>query len=100
MLLAFFCDRQAELYQTLSETREISFIVPWLLLFQTDINRKYRMHDKMERVASGPFVLSRSMFNRVTLKKGRYLIIPSTFDPGQIGDFVLRLYSGTNLNMM
>ena len=71
-----------------------------VLILQTDINRKYRMHDKLERVASGPFVLSRSVFNRIKLKKGRYLIIPSTFDPGETGDYVLRMYAGNSLNLM
>ena len=83
-----------------------SYKYPWsvfpqsLFLLQTDINRKYRMHDKLERVASGPFVLSRSVFSRVTLKRGRYCIIPSTFDPGNTGEFVLRLYAGNSLNLV
>ncbi|KAL4220104.1 Calpain-6 [Mactra antiquata] len=69
-------------------------------VLKTDINRKYRMHDRLERMSSGPFVLSRSVFNRVTLKKGRYLIIPSTFDPHQIGEFVLRMYASNNMNLI
>ena len=67
---------------------------------QTDLNRKYRMHDRLERIASGPFVLSRSVFNRVKLTKGRYIIIPSTFDPRQCGEFVMRIYASGSLNMM
>ena len=58
------------------------------------------MHDKLERVSSGPFVLSRSVFSRVKLKRGRYIIIPSTFDPGRCGDFVLRMYGSSSLNLM
>ena len=58
------------------------------------------MHDTLERVASGPFVLSRSVFNRVKLQKGRYAVIPSTFDPGSEGKYVLRLYASYDLNLM
>lgn len=69
-------------------------------VLKTDINRKYRMHDRLDRVSSGPFVLSRSVFSRVKLTRGRYCIIPSTFDPGQVGNFVLRIYASNNINLI
>ncbi|XP_041359525.1 calpain-5-like [Gigantopelta aegis] len=62
-------------------------------IMKTDLNRKCRMHDKQERVHAGPFVQSRSVFARVTLPKGIYCFIPSTFDPGQEGRFIMRFYS-------
>ena len=65
-------------------------------LMQTDLNRKYRMHDRMDRVHAGPFMQARSILSRISVKKGRYLLVPSTFDQGQEGLFLLRLYtSGT-----
>ena len=53
------------------------------------------MHEKQERVHAGPFVQSRSVFARVALPKGIYCFIPSTFDPGQEGRFMMRFYSAS-----
>ena len=52
------------------------------------------MHDKMERVKASSYTKSRSVLERLTLKKGRYLLIPSTFDPGFNGEYMLRVYCG------
>ncbi|XP_052217041.1 calpain-5-like [Dreissena polymorpha] len=69
-------------------------------ILKADINRKYRVHDRLDRICSGPFVLSRSVFNRVKLSRGRYCIIPSTFDPRQCGEFVLRMYASNTMNLI
>ncbi|WAR28550.1 CAN5-like protein [Mya arenaria] len=68
-------------------------------VYKSDVNRKYRMHDRLERVSSGPFVLSRSVFSRVKFTRGRYCIVPSTFDPGKCGEYVLRMYASNQLNL-
>ncbi|CAL1528622.1 unnamed protein product [Lymnaea stagnalis] len=62
-------------------------------LRQTDLNRKYRMHDTMAEIHSASFIDARSILSRLPLKKGRYCLIPSTFNPGYEGKFLLRLYS-------
>ncbi|XP_048247268.1 calpain-5-like [Haliotis rufescens] len=62
-------------------------------IMKTDVNRKYRMHDKLDRVHATPFVQARSIFSRFSLTKGRYLLVPSTFDPGQEGSHVLRIFT-------
>ena len=33
------------------------------------------------------------MFDRFTLNAGRYVIVPSTFDPAQEREFLLRLFT-------
>lgn len=68
------------------------------LSLQADVNRKYRMHDKLERVHSGPFSNARNVFARVNVRPGRYVIVPSTFEPGCHGKFILRTYSSKGLN--
>nr|XP_022343064.1 calpain-5-like [Crassostrea virginica]XP_022343065.1 calpain-5-like [Crassostrea virginica] len=68
-------------------------------IVKADLNRKYRMHDKLERVHSGPFSNSRNVFARVVLRPGRYVIIPSTFEPGLHGKYILRIYSSKHLNI-
>ena len=62
--------------------------------FQTEANRKFRLHVPPEKVSQSEYKKSRSVFHKVTLAKGRYCIIPSTEEPGQAVDFVMRVYTG------
>ncbi|XP_060079370.1 calpain-5-like [Ylistrum balloti] len=64
-------------------------------VMKTDLNRKYRMHDRMDRVHSGPFSNARGVFARINLKSGTYCIIPSTFEPGKTGKYLLRVFCTT-----
>ncbi|XP_045201213.2 calpain-5-like [Mercenaria mercenaria] len=68
-------------------------------VIKTDINRKFRMHDRYQEISSISFQARRSVFGRLTLKRGRYCIIPSTFDPNETGDFVLRMYASSKINL-
>lgn len=81
-------DRRSSNFRTRGENYCIGFTIT-----KTDVNRKYRMHDRMERVHAGPFVQARSILSRIPVKKGRYLLVPSTFDPGQDGLHLLRIYT-------
>ncbi|KAH3806764.1 hypothetical protein DPMN_135090 [Dreissena polymorpha] len=69
-------------------------------VLKTDLNRRYRIHDFIEKIPSGSFQPARSVFIRVKLFRGRYCIIPSTFDPGFCGEFVLRMYASNALNLV
>lgn len=69
-------------------------------VLRTDMNRKYRVHDKFyDKVHSGPFSNARSVFARVSLTKGRYCIIPSTYDPRILGKYILRMYSTNDIKL-
>lgn len=68
-------------------------------IMRADINRKYRMHDRLIKEHSGPFSNGRSVFARVPLTQGRYCAIPSTFEPGKTGKFVLRMYSTLDMEL-
>ncbi|RUS70059.1 hypothetical protein EGW08_022174 [Elysia chlorotica] len=81
-------DRRSSNFRTRGENYCIGFSIT-----KTDLNRKYRMHDRMERVHSGSFVQARSILARMDMKKGKYLLVPSTFDPNQEGEYLLRIYS-------
>lgn len=65
------------------------------VIFKVELNRKYRMHDLItqQNVATSTFINARSVFMKKTLSKGRYIIIPSTFESGHLGDFMLRVYT-------
>nr|XP_014348911.1 PREDICTED: calpain-5 [Latimeria chalumnae] len=62
-------------------------------LCQVEFNRKYRMHTMQQKVASSIYINSRCIFLRKTLKEGRYVVIPTTFDPGDLGEFLLRIFT-------
>ncbi|NXX15152.1 CAN6 protein, partial [Podargus strigoides] len=58
-------------------------------------NRKYRLHKLtvQERVATSPYINTRTVFLKRILKQGRYILIPTTYHPGIITKFILRLFT-------
>uniref|UniRef100_A0A671R7E7 Calpain-5-like n=1 Tax=Sinocyclocheilus anshuiensis TaxID=1608454 RepID=A0A671R7E7_9TELE len=62
-------------------------------IHRVELNRKYRMHSAQQKVAGSIYINSRCVFLRKELKEGRYVIIPTTFDPGQHGEFLLRVFT-------
>ncbi|XP_041034860.1 calpain-5-like isoform X2 [Carcharodon carcharias] len=62
-------------------------------IFRVEMNREYRMHALQQKVTGTTYINSRSVFLRAELKQGRYVAIPSTFEPAQSGKFLLRLFT-------
>ncbi|GFN79965.1 calpain-5 [Plakobranchus ocellatus] len=65
-------------------------------ILKVELNRELRIHDLdlQERFTSTIYRNSRSIFLRHgPFKKGRYVVIPSTFDPGHEAEFLLRVYT-------
>jgi calpain-5 len=62
-------------------------------------NRRYRVHTVQDPVGSSVFRNSRGVYMRQSLVRGRYLIIPCTFEPNVVGQFLLRLYSGHGVDL-
>ncbi|XP_016374016.1 calpain-5-like [Sinocyclocheilus rhinocerous] len=60
---------------------------------RVELNRTYRMHAIQKTVGSSIYINSRSVFLRKDLKEGRYVIVPTTFDPGLQGNFLLRIFT-------
>ncbi|KAM9326348.1 calpain-6 [Gastrophryne carolinensis] len=69
-------------------------------IIKVEMNREYRIHkmQEKEKVASSPYMNLRSIFLRKVLKKGRYVIIPTTFHPGISCAFNLRLFTDVPSN--
>lgn len=65
---------------------------------QVEMNRKYRMHDiiTQQNVTTSTYINARTVFMRNVLQKGRYIIIPSTFRPEVLGDFMIRVFTDVN----
>lgn len=69
-----------------------------LLGLQVEENRQYRMHSLQHRAASSIYINSRSVFLRTDQPEGRYVIIPTTFEPGHTGQFLLRVFTDVPSN--
>lgn len=65
---------------------------------QVEENRQYRMHSLQHRAASSIYINSRSVFLRTDQPEGRYVIIPTTFEPGHTGEFLLRVFTDVPSN--
>lgn len=70
-----------------------------LFVMRVEDNRTYRLHDIKQKVASSTYVNSRSIFLRQKMPNGRYVVIPSTYEPNIEGRFMLRVYSDENHNL-
>ncbi|XP_076024623.1 calpain-5-like [Genypterus blacodes] len=64
-------------------------------IFKVELNRKYRMHDLITQqcLQTSTFINARTVFMRCKLPLGRYVIIPSTFRPQTLGDYMLRVFT-------
>ena len=68
-------------------------------VMRVEDNRTYRLNSLKPTQIASPFVEARSVFLRRTLTAGRYVLIPSTSEPGFEGHFFVRMYSEQPCNM-
>lgn len=64
-------------------------------IFKVEINRKYRVHDIITQqcVATSTYINARTVFMRVDLPQGRYMVSPTTFRPLTLGDYMVRVFT-------
>uniref|UniRef100_A0A8C8T829 Calpain-5 n=1 Tax=Peromyscus maniculatus bairdii TaxID=230844 RepID=A0A8C8T829_PERMB len=67
-------------------------------IYKVEENRQYRMHSLQHKAASSIYINSRSVFLRTEQPEGRYVIIPTTFEPGHTGEFLLRVFTDVPSN--
>ncbi|XP_011408714.2 PREDICTED: calpain-5-like [Amphimedon queenslandica] len=66
-------------------------------IVKVEDNRTFRIHSmNFKEVGRVTYINRRSNFGRFTLGQGRYVIIPSTFEPNQERQFLLRFFSERN----
>ncbi|XP_024117317.1 calpain-5 [Oryzias melastigma] len=67
-------------------------------VFEVELNREHRMHrlPSREPVGGTRFTRARSVFLRSNLPRGRYVVIPSTYYPGEEGEFMLRIFTNVD----
>ncbi|KAI9596505.1 hypothetical protein BDF19DRAFT_412595 [Syncephalis fuscata] len=72
--------------------REGNYVIGFLVM-RVEENRKTRLTEPHNVVAAAPYQNSREVVLRIRLPIGRYVILPTTFAPGEEADFLLRIYS-------
>ncbi|KAF7230263.1 calpain-5 [Nothobranchius furzeri] len=68
-------------------------------VLKVEANRSSRVQRVVEQAASSIYMDSRSVTLRRTLAPGRYVVLPTTFLPGSIGRFLLRLFSHSHIKL-
>ncbi|XP_038050798.1 calpain-5-like [Patiria miniata] len=82
------CLTQPDLRSDKKENKTIGFNV-----MKVEDNRKYRLHTPGQKVINSTFINSRSVFEKCTLKRGRYVVLATTFDQGEEGPLMMRIFS-------
>ncbi|XP_062305838.1 calpain-5-like isoform X1 [Osmerus eperlanus] len=68
-------------------------------VLKVEVNRCSRVQCVVEQAASSVYMDSRSVALRVQLAPGRYALLPTTFQPGPTGRFLLRLFSQSHVSL-
>ena len=63
-------------------------------------NRSYRVHSMFEKAGDSIFINMREVVNRYQLKIGRYVVVPSTYDPHEAGKFMIRIFTEESSDAM
>lgn len=51
------------------------------------------MHSMFEKAGDSIFINAREVVNKFELKRGRYVVVPSTYEPNKAGSFLLRVFT-------
>lgn len=66
-------------------------------VIKVENNRKYRLHQPTESIATSDYTSARSIFLHLkNLAKGRYIALPTTFAPREHAEYLFRIYSERN----
>ncbi|KAI6209373.1 Calpain-5 [Aphelenchoides besseyi] len=70
------------------------FITIGLHVMRVECNRRYRIHQPINPIATSDYVGTRSIYLHLRgLAAGRYIVMPTTYAPREQADFMLRIYS-------
>ena len=71
--------------------------IHYSLPFQSEPNRKYRMHAMHERAAAVNYSNHRSVYGEFSFPPGRYIVIPTTYECELEAQFTLRIFSSSRV---
>ncbi|CAG8663041.1 10485_t:CDS:2, partial [Scutellospora calospora] len=70
------------------------------ILLKVELNRKYRIHKPTYETAGRvTYINIREVTERIFLKPGHYILIPSSYDVGEEGSYFMRLFSSNSINI-
>ncbi|EDO34860.1 predicted protein [Nematostella vectensis] len=69
-------------------------------IMKVEENRKYRVHSMFPKAGDSIFINAREVMNRFFLAAGRYLVVPSTYEPHTPGHFMMRIFTRKRSNAM
>jgi hypothetical protein len=69
-----------------------NFVIGFIIM-RVEENRCTRLEEPRDVVAASPYQNSREVTLRIRLPAGRYVLLPTTFAPGEEADFFLRVFS-------
>jgi len=64
-------------------------------VMQVEDNRKYRAHHVGKKAITSDYIQGRSVYFKGTLDKGKYILLPTTFEPKVETEYFLRIYTDT-----
>lgn len=68
-------------------------------VMRVELNRTFKCHRTYDKAGQSAFVNAREVFERLELEPGRYVVIPSTFEPNIDGEFLVRVYTDRSNDM-
>ncbi|KAJ9594825.1 hypothetical protein L9F63_013862, partial [Diploptera punctata] len=72
------------------------------IVIKVEENRKYRLHQQWEylpTVIAVDHIRRRELYYHGYLSRGRYIFIPSTYKPGEVGKHMVRIFSETHIGL-
>ena len=58
------------------------------------------MHTMFEKAGDSIFINAREVVNKFHLKKGRYVVVPSTYEQNKAGQFLMRIFTEKSSSAM
>lgn len=68
-------------------------------VMKVETNREHRIHQMQPKAVTSDYCKTRSMFFQGNLDQGRYVIVPTTFEPGVETEFLMRFYSDSAITL-
>lgn len=68
-------------------------------IMRVEDNREHRLHKLQPKTVTSDYCKTRSMLFQGELDKGRYVIVPTTFEPGVETEFLMRFYSDAGVTV-
>uniref|UniRef100_A0A914I0D8 Calpain catalytic domain-containing protein n=1 Tax=Globodera rostochiensis TaxID=31243 RepID=A0A914I0D8_GLORO len=85
--------------EAMGKRRREPLVVIGMHVLRVELNRRHRIHQTVNPVTSSDYLSVRSIHLHIDgLSPGRYIVMPTTYAPREEADFILRIYSPSQLS--